>query len=383
MTAQGARNDFFVQVDESSLSNPQAVHLTKVRSRKTAKEVRIVRIKNISRLLNNGPIHLNMLHSKLFTVNHDKTEFRERSQYTWYGTIPEKQGDVIFVVTEEGITGSVWANMELYKVEPLGSGVHVVISVDQSQFLPEDPSLIEEGTSQKDDSTENESNSSTTVPPRSGKTLASVNVVIDVLVAYTQAVESLTNDIDGLIQLAIDETNQGYMNSGINITLNPVFNWQVDYVESGDIEIDLGLFEGIPDEYMPEIHSLRDQYYADVAILLTNDPTYCGRASILATESTAFAIVKYSCATGNYSFGHEIGHLQGALHDTRVEKSNLPYQYGHGYVYKPGDWRTIMAWDDPDCPGGSCVRKKYWSNPSVTYGVCRWVPQITNTTPEC
>ncbi|MCI0556126.1 MAG: zinc-dependent metalloprotease, partial [Anaerolineae bacterium] len=44
----------------------------------------------------------------------------------------------------------------------------------------------------------------------------------------------------------------------------------------------------------------------------------------------------------DYTFAHEIGHIQGADHDRRVQPENQSgFEYGHGYVYRPSNWRTI------------------------------------------
>ena len=71
----------------------------------------------------------------------------------------------------------------------------------------------------------------------------------------------------------------------------------------------------------------------------------------------------WSCATGYYSFGHEIGHLQSARHDIATDGSLTPYAYGHGYRSPTNAWRTIMAYN---C-SSSCPRINYWSNPAKTY----------------
>ena len=65
---------------------------------------------------------------------------------------------------------------------------------------------------------------------------------------------------------------------------------------------------------MDEVHTLRNNYCADVCVLLAYDPSICGiAANIGGGQSDAFCLVStYStCVTTNYSFGHEIGHLLG------------------------------------------------------------------------
>ena len=81
-----------------------------------------------------------------------------------------------------------------------------------------------------------------------------------------------------------------------------------------------------------------------------------------------FAVVKYSCATDEYSFAHEIGHLFGAQHDRFTGHPNFIRSYGHGYVNLQENWRTIMAYDwECNSRGIECPRLLYWSNPNVNH----------------
>ena len=161
------------------------------------------------------------------------------------------------------------------------------------------------------------------------------------------------------------ETNQGYVNSGVAITMQLAARVAVSYTESGSFSTDLSRFRGTADGYMDSIHTTRNSSAADVGVLLINNSSSCGLASAIgSTASTAFAAAHWSCATGYYSFGHEIGHLQSARHDPATDPTTTPYAYGHGYRSPTSAWRTIMAYD---CPSG-CTRINYWSNPAKTYG---------------
>ena len=117
---------------------------------------------------------------------------------------------------------------------------------------------------------------------------------------------------------------------------------------------------------MDEVHDLRETYDADFCVLVRDsDPDSCGiTQSLGGTKSYAFFVASYSCIESNLTFAHELGHLLGCHHDTFVD-TNPKFTYGHGYVYKPGNWRTLMAYDDA-C--ATCTRIPRWSNPNKTYG---------------
>jgi hypothetical protein len=130
------------------------------------------------------------------------------------------------------------------------------------------------------------------------------------------------------------------------------------------MRLDRDRFRITNDGFMDEVHTLRNRDKADIAVLIMRNSNYCGIASdIFAEPDTAFAVVAQNCATGYYSFGHEIGHLQGARHDPAADSSKAPFPYGHGFCYPSGNWRTIMSYNN-----GCATRLQYWSTPSVRRG---------------
>jgi hypothetical protein len=102
----------------------------------------------------------------------------------------------------------------------------------------------------------------------------------------------------------------------------------------------------------------------DIMIFLTRLSDYCGMAkAIKAVHDNAYLVVDVGCATGYYSFGHEMGHLFGTRHDTAVDSTTTPYAYGHAFEkYTNPSWRTIMGYTPPE------KRINYWSNPNIAYG---------------
>lgn len=249
------------------------------------------------------------------------------------------------------ITGNVHYNGAWYKIRPLRSGGHAIVAVDERAMPPDHPPAYAK------------------LPvvrmPIRPVANEKVNTTIRVLVNYTPAAAAASANISSLIDLAVAESNTGYTNSGVSITLQLAAKAQTSYTESGDFNTDLTRYRSTSDGYMDEIHATRNSSTADVAVLLINNTQYCGLASgIGSSASTAFVTVYWDCATGYYSFAHEIGHLQSARHDPANDPTNTPYAWGHGYQYTGSpSWRTIMAYN---CTAG-CTRLDYWSNPNNLY----------------
>jgi hypothetical protein len=256
----------------------------------------------------------------------------------------------MLVKNGDRITGNVHYGGEWYKIRPLRTGGHAIVAVDLSAMPPDHPA--EYGRLR------------TIAMPAGARTKA--DTVIRVMVHYTSAAAAASGDINGLIDLAVAESNQGYTNSGVLIDLVLAHKSQVTYTESSSFSTNLTRYRGTGDGYMDSIHTTRNSVAADVGLLVINNTQYCGLASgIGSTASTAFAAVYWDCATGYYSFAHEIGHLQSARHDPATDPNTTPYAYGHGYRYNgTPKWRTIMAYN---CTGSGCPRLNYWSNPNKLY----------------
>lgn len=276
----------------------------------------------------------------------------------------DPKNSVIIVRNGDKLTGTIRSNGELYSLRPLRSGGHALVRVDEAKMPADHPAaeykrLFEQATNARLRSLRD------TDAVEAAPGIAKANAIIRVLVAHTPSARNASGDITGLINLAVAETNQGYSNSGVAITLQLASTVAVTYTESGSFSTDLSRFRGTTDGYMDSIHTTRNSSAADVGVLIINNSSSCGLASgIGSSASTAFAAVHYSCATGYYSFGHEIGHLQSARHDPATDPSTSPYAYGHGYRSPTSAWRTIMAY----ACSNNCARINYWSNPAKTYG---------------
>jgi hypothetical protein len=104
-------------------------------------------------------------------------------------------------------------------------------------------------------------------------------IVIHVLVPYTAKAAARYVDIKHeLIELAIEEANQSFLNSGVtNVRLRLVYSYQTNYIEDSATHFDhVFRLADKGDGYMDEVHAIRNAYRADVVVLIVDDPNGCG-----------------------------------------------------------------------------------------------------------
>lgn len=195
-------------------------------------------------------------------------------------------------------------------------------------------------------------------------TSTSAQTIYKVLVAYTDAVESnYGGNILGLVTLAVEETNQAYLNSDIDARVVLSRSVKTGYAGSGNTSTDVNALVAGTDPDIAILHDLRDEYSADVVVLLAEYSNACGQVKTIGVgASEAFAVSDWTCATGNYTFGHEIAHLFGARHNN--DPNSTPFAYGHGYLGPSNAWRTIMGVGST-CSW--CTRIQHFSNPNINY----------------
>lgn len=277
-------------------------------------------------------------------------------RFAWVGHASDDPvSTVVIGVSGDAVAGTFTYHGKLFKLEPRANGKHVLSEVKTTDPAPElDPIPVADTTSGAPVSSATASG-----------TVDSTGSVIDVLIVITPAVRALygTEGDDALAIRAVAETNQAYINSNMTTRLNLVGLYQTSYIESGDMVTDLNRLSATNDGFMDDVHFVRNTYGADVVSLIEDEPQYCGIAYRMTSLSTSFAsyafsVVHHSCATGYYSFAHEVGHNQGAHHDLANSGGAATiYPYAHGYQDPNNQFRTVMAYD---CPGG-CPKIPYFS----------------------
>ncbi len=306
-------------------------------------------------------IDLNLFADRRLAAVKSRFERRDQKHFTWFGKVSDDPVSSVVLVAGDGqVQGHVFAHGKHYSVQGADAASQEVVEIDQSAFPRENCDQAPAG----------DTAAAEPAITTSTGAVADTGTTIDVLVVYTPAARIAANrSMPDFAQLAIDTTNASYANSLITPRLRLVRAQEISYTESGNWTTDLSRLSGTSDGYMDSVHAIRDTYRADVVVLLIKDQTYCGLAYLPATAATAFSLVAWDCAVSNYSFGHEIGHLQGARHDLYVDPIDGPvYAYNHGDVDTVLQQRTVMAYNNKCADSGFyCTRLGYWSNPNVPY----------------
>ncbi|MYC82425.1 MAG: hypothetical protein F4X19_10095, partial [Acidobacteria bacterium] len=198
---------------------------------------------------------------------------------------------------------------------------------------------------------------------------------IDIAVFYTPAASRDAGGaagIEALIDLMIAETNQAYLESGVNQQVVLVARQEVEYQEVGGSGwLALESLVDPSDGDMDEVHAIRDQAGADLVHLIASVTDAGGRARL----AGAFG---YTCSEcDSRVFAHELGHNMGLHHDRYVRLQSRTFPYSRGYVNqrtfgfrKPRSarWRTIMSYPDQcENAGFSCDWIMRFSNPNQSY----------------
>ncbi|QPJ60466.1 MAG: hypothetical protein G3M70_00595 [Candidatus Nitronauta litoralis] len=302
---------------------------------------------------------LNLFPNESYTAHIERVESHVSGGYSLIGKLKgQAHSTVMLAVNNDQVMGTVVTDGFLCQVRPGEGGVHGIFDLDPSAFPPgADPIEVP----------------SVQGPESMQDNLADDGSLLDVLVVYTSAARQGAGSaatMQTLIDLAETETNTAFSNSGVNHRIRVVHTEEVPYSESGFSFS--GALNDLRAGNVPNALPLREQYGADLVVMLVEgNSNLCGIAFFMSTVTSSFAssavsVTKRSCATGNFTFGHEIGHNMGARHHREADSSNGPFDFNHGYADSTNNFRTIMATTAGSC--SSCPRINYWSNPDVNFG---------------
>ncbi|MGH8028303.1 MAG: M12 family metallo-peptidase, partial [Arenimonas sp.] len=352
--AAAERNLVSGEVGRANAANVQA--LQTLVGNPSTRDIKVVKLDPASVAADTTRLSLD-IGGRRVTAQLAKAERSTTGNLVWAGTLDggkkvrsgvDPLNSATLVRSGDGITGTVRMNGALFRIRPLPGGEHAIVEVNESAMPADHPadaylqifnaSLKDRVIAQARPCNPNKQTcgGGGGTPTEPGPT-ATIRVQV---VATNDAITAYGGNMAALVDLAVAESNQGYVNSNVGINMVLASYSTTTYATAG-MSTDLSRFRGTSDGYMDGIHAIRDSSGADMVMLVANDAAACGLASgIGSTASTAFATAYWDCITGYYSFAHEFGHLQSARHDPATDGTNTPYAYGHGYRYG-SSWRTV------------------------------------------
>ncbi len=277
-------------------------------------------------------------------------ENRGTGRFTWRGkiNIGKFSGDVTMTKNGEFVTGLIFSPAGVYEIAAIGNR-QILIQLDQSLF-PECAGEVNAPDEPKESAPENFG----TVPDSGDR--------IDVLVVYTAAVKNAVGgeaQAETLAQNAVDISNTAYLNSKIRQRLRLVHVKETELTEANSLS---------QLRADAATQTIRNTHNADMVAMLVNSLSGCGIGYLMSNvssgfESSAYTITLRTCAVGNLTFAHELGHNMGSTHDpANGSGSAFPYSYGH---FVNDSYRTVMSYSS-ECSGG-CTRVPQFSNPAVVF----------------
>lgn len=351
------QDDLFVALPDQFDSRSEPQNPVVLRKRSVA--INMDRLPDAAAPLNNV-VSMNLFTDANLDVVLDDIAPKSNSRYIWKGYVfgEENSSSVSLSMNNGAMVGNVRSADGYYQIRTDSVGNAIIREVDETQY----PDCA---------SDEDHIMASDPLDAPGGIVTRDSAGTFDVLVVYTQAARIAaggTAAMESLIDLAISETNEIFSNSQINSQVRLVHQREVNYTED-TFDNDLDNLRDQNDGLLDEVHGLRDAYGADMVSLLVDGSGSCGIAFLMGNLSSgfdnkAFSVVDWDCATGYYSFAHELGHNMGSHHATPESTQGsalLPYSHGWRWTSSSGtDYRSVMAYS----PG---IRVNHFSNPNVQH----------------
>ena len=263
-------------------------------------------------------VTLNLFDDVQLRARRSQREVTRSGGTVWKGRLLDVAGEATFAEQDGVISGTVFAGDKVFEVLYAGDGEHDVREIEPSEFPTDDP---HPDLTPVEPDPQAEAMDAAVAAEIAGDAASQV----DVMVIWTPAARTNAGGvsaIQSLVNLAVANTNSSYANSGVTQRLRLVYAGELSYTEAAPTT-DLGRLVGQADGYLDSVHALRNTYGADVVTLFGEgyvNAGACGVGYMMTSVSTGFAtnafnVVDRTCAAGNLSYAHELGHNMGLNHD--------------------------------------------------------------------
>lgn len=348
------------------------------------------------------------------TLDGVRTEDTPDGSETWVGhTDFPLESDAVLTLHNNNLTGRIDIGTDQYLITTAPDGSYSVTEIDPATYTA---NLCLSGIDET-------SSPATTDHPQLAAIPASVPTsnTVDLLIAYTQSV-AIRNGFDpaSYINNLVADANNSLTASGANVAFRVVayalysdynepttpnsnaYDWitLVSDMDAGSVVTPTTLGTGS----FANLKSLRDSYQADQVVFLVSGSKWtgtCGYSDLIPpypdamrfNDISAYTMLSDSCAAGDRTFTHELGHHLGGRHNWQqaneplgfydsTSSSLFPGNHGYWYSGSSLSFKTMMAvW--PSCAVSGCARINRWSSYNQTYsGVPLGIQPNPNPTPQ-
>ncbi|MGX5858144.1 M12 family metallo-peptidase [Dyadobacter jiangsuensis] len=328
-----------VSADQIPDSPEMAAYRERLRKNPDITGYHFVKLNALATSQKDGILVLHIPGGPIITATASHVEYESASEYEWIGKTDDDRGTVIVVSRAGRVCAHISTPAGVYEIFPAPGGLYCLQIVDPEKAWDVGCAMTSSPNSKPDNgrtaaiepAVKQDDNANAKMQPCQALTYPRV------LVLYTPKALTLAGNLTNLtdhINLSISQFNSCIYNSGITSAAALVLAGiaPLNFVEHSNAM-------GTDKEDLIKdatAKNLRNQYQADVVVLLT-DGNY-GGGDVRGTSGTvtleidrAYSIVELWCATSRKTFAHEVGHLYGCRHDD--DNTALP-SYAKGYKIK-------------------------------------------------
>ena len=316
----------------SILSPEHQSHLKSLKESESYLGVSVIAINPLAKIQNGASFTID-LPGHANTAISSTTILEQRSEYE---TIlqGEVDGGEVLLIQENGRTyGQIRQNEHVFEIQSLDNGYATFLEYNMPYLNQMDCAMEDDSSYVHHSPYDQKDESGGTSARTSGG-----NPLIRVLVLFTPAARATGMNMNNLANMARGQWLTAQSNSAVQSTLQIAAVQELNFVENIN---DQDIFED-RENLVNNIQAQqwRDQFEADVVILLTNG-NYPGIGGVVAdigpNEGRAYGIVQVANATATFTFIHEVGHLFGARHQIAADPTPGD-AHGHDWQRTTGRW---------------------------------------------